>query len=157
MSDWSNLNFSGDWDVQTFKAKCEDQRKIANRWPAYDPRMGTVEEYQWFMGPWHLTFMLETWTKRPMWHGSAACIVQVGTRTVKMGKFKVEEPRDDFLDIRRWEPEHYEQARFILAEVFGPIIRPNDDNQRVQERTGAWGLHHYVLYEGPKFWLKHQN
>jgi hypothetical protein len=67
-----SLDFADRLDIDTFKKKCEDQRKIAKRWPAYDIRMATVEDYAWLLGPWSLRFMLEVWKAPFMWHGSVA-------------------------------------------------------------------------------------
>lgn len=160
-----NLSFIARWDSDKFKAKCRDQRRIAERWPAYDKRMGTVEEYACQLGPWHLVFLLEVWDEPAMWHGSAAILEQIGTQSVKFEQnnwgFKAgtiaEIPQDALLSIQSWVPEHFEQARFILAEVFGPILRPGDDHQQAEETTGLWALHWRVKYEGEKTWIKNQN
>ena len=146
----SNLDFADRYDIRRFKKRCEDQRRIAEKWPAYDPRMGMVEEYRWRLGPWAVCFMLETW-KRPTWHGSAAILEEIAQQTVvpsKWGSALVEIPQDALLATASWVPEHYEQARFILAEVFGPILRPGDDQQEALETVGLWGLHWHLKYEG---------
>lgn len=155
----NNLNFSDRMDVRRFKKKCEDQRRIAEKWPAYDRRMAAVEEYCWTMGPWRLIFMLETWSK-PVWHGSASVQEEIGTQTIvqsKWGSEAVEIPQDALLATQSWHPEHFEQARFILAEVFGPILRPGDDHQRALETVGLMALHHQVPYEGERYWIRNQH
>jgi len=150
----SNLDFSDRPDIRRFKRKCEEQRKLAERYPAYDSRMGMVEEYGWRLGPWSLRFCLETW-KRPVWHGSAAIFEEVGAETVvpsKWGSQVVEIPQDALLATTSWVPEHYQQARFILAQIFGPILRPGDQQQGALETVALWGLHWHVKHEGG---LKH--
>lgn len=153
-----NLNFIAKWDIETFKAKCADQRKIAQRYPAYDRRMGTVQEFHWRLGPWSLMFMLEVWKKPYHWHGSAAIMEQIGYETVTgtLG-MKYEVPQDALLATKEWIDEHYEQARFILGEVFGDILRPGDKHQPATEYIGLTAMHWLVPYEGKKTWLTHQN
>lgn len=155
----SNLDFADRWDIERFRKKCVDQRKIAQRWPAYDRRMASVEEYGWRLGPWTVRFMLETW-KKPVWHGSAAVIEQVGYQTVvpsKWGSELIEIPQDALLATKSWEPEHFQQARYILAEVFGPILRPGDKTQEALETLALWAMHWHVPYEGPQTWQNEQH
>jgi hypothetical protein len=154
----NNLNFANKFDVARFKAKCEDQRRIATKWPAYDARMAGVDVFGWLLGPWSLRFMLEVWQKPFVWHGSAAILEQIGytTETGKLG-MKYEVPQDAMLSTSSWVEEHKEQARFILAEIFGEILRPNDKFQPANETIGLLCMHWHVLYEGKKYWLSRQN
>jgi hypothetical protein len=153
MSDRSNLNFVAKWDIQAFKAKCADQRKIALEWPAFDRRMGACEEFHWTMGPWSLTFCLEIWRDKPTWHGSAAVVEEIGYETVtgNLG-MKYEVPKDALLSTSSWTNVHKEQARFVLAEVFGDILRPGDKFQPANEVLGLWAMHHLVPYQGEPVW-----
>ena len=152
----TNLDFVARWDLDRFKKKCEDQRKLAEKWPAYDKRMAFVEDYRWQMGPWALAFMLETWGKEPVWHGSAAVVELVGHTTVDH-KLRMEVPQEALLATTSWDPEHFRQARYILAEVFGPILRPGDKHQPALETKALWALHHHVKHEGERTWLKLQH
>ena len=152
-----NLDFADRLDIDTFKAKCRDQREIARRWPAYDPRMVGVEEFGWRLGPWSLRFALEIWGE-PRWHGSAAVLEEIGSETLDIGNgAKVDVPQDALLAVSSWSPEHFEQARFILAETFGPILRPHDKFQPALETMGLWCMHWQIPYEGARFWKKQQN
>jgi hypothetical protein len=153
----TGLDFIAKWDIESFKKKCAKQRGIAQRFPAYDRNMVLIDEYRWKMGPWHLMFMLETWNKRrQVWHGSAAVLELIGHTPVEDVpeqrdlKYKLEVPQEAWLATCSWEPEHFEQARYILAEVFGPILRPGDDHQQALETTGLWSLHHHLKYEGSR-------
>lgn len=156
-SQWSNLNFRSKRDLSTWKDKCAEQRKIAKQWPAYDKRMITCEEYQFAIGPWHLVFCLEIFSK-PAWVGSASIQEEVAYETVTGAhgeKFEV--PQDALLAVSSWHSEHFEQARFILAEVFGDILRPGDKHQPALEKRGLMTLQWVVPYEGERFWLKNMN
>lgn len=152
-----SLDFADRADIRRWKKTCEDHRKIAERWPAYDRRMINVEEYKMELGPWRLVFCLEIWNK-PMWHGSASIQEQIAYETVTgpSGE-KLEVPQDALLAISSWVPEHYEQARFILAEMFGPILRSGDKHQPAQEFIGLFTLQWRVPYEGEPKWKNRQN
>lgn len=151
----TNLDFADRYDLERFKKICADMRAIAKRYPAYDGRMCDVEEYGRTIGPWSVRFTLEVFAT-PIWHGSAAIIEQIGyqTETGTLG-MKYEVPQDALLSVSSWHPEHHEQARYILAEIFGDILRPADDHQPAKEHIGLWCMHWQVPYEGDKFWLKH--
>ena len=161
-SDYSNLNFVAKWDLDNWRERVESQRKIALQWPAYDKRMSAVEEYGFKLGPWSLRLVLEIWKKPYVWHASAAIFEQVAYETVAfdqgpMKGAKVEVPQDALLAVSSWVPEHVEQARFILGEVLGPILRPGDEHQRAEEFFGLWAMHHRVRYEGEEVWRKQQH
>ena len=151
----SDLSFVDQWDIARFKKKCVDQRRIAEQWPAYDRNMALVDEYRWRLGPWALSFMLEVWAE-PVWHGSAAILETIGYTTVDP-KWRTEIPQDALLSINSWVPEHFEQARFILAEIFGPILKPGDQHQPALETKGVMALHWHVKYEGNRPWRKYQS
>jgi hypothetical protein len=143
----TGLDFAGSWDIQAFRRKCAKQRKLATRYPAYDKNMAFVEEYRWRMGPWSLCFQLESWRQPAVWHGSAAVMEQIGYETLDL-EGRIEVPQDALLATSSWSPEHFEQARYILATIFGPLIRPGDDHQDALESTGLWALHVHLKYEG---------
>jgi hypothetical protein len=152
-----SLDFSNRLDIDTFKKKCREQREIARKYPAYDRRMATCEDYSWKLGPWSLTFCLEVWREPLVWHGSAAIIEQIGYQSVEWGKTRAEIPQDALLSTSSWVEDHREQARFILGEIMGDILRPGDDRQRALEILGLWAMHHIVEFQGEKTWLKNQN
>ncbi len=161
-SDYSNLNFFNGADVSRWKEQCEEQRKVALTYPAYDVKMGSVEEYGWKLGPWSLRLVLEIWKRPYMWHGSAACIEHIGYETVtadegmyKGAKFEI--PQDALLATRSWEPEHLQQARYILGELFGSILTPGDKHQLVQETLGLWAMHWRTKYIGKETWKEKQH
>lgn len=161
-SSYNNLNFHGRADRRRFERICEDQRRIALRYPAYDRRMSGVEEYGTKIGPWSLRLLLETWTKPYWWHASAACFHQVGYETVPfdlgpLAGARVEVPQDALIAVQSWEPEHYEQARYIMAQLLGPYLKPGDKFQPAEERRGLWALHWKVRFEGPETWKNQQN
>jgi hypothetical protein len=152
------LNFWDQKDIGKWKERCAEQRKIAETYPAYDLRMSSVDEYGWTLGPWSLRLVLEIWQKPFMWHASAAIVEQIGYESVTLNsRQKVELPQDALLSVSAWVPEHYEQARFVLAEMLGPALRPNDDSQRAEEYLGLWAMHHRVKYEGDRPWRKLQH
>jgi len=154
-SSYSNLNFSNRADIKRWKHKCEEQRRIALKWPAFDKRMLTCEEYHFSIGPWQLVFCLEIFDK-PMWVGSASIQEQIAyeTYTGEHGE-RFEVPQDALLSVSSWVPEHFEQARYILAEVFGDILRPGDKFQPAKETEGLFTFQWRVPYEGEHFWKKH--
>lgn len=142
----SNLDFVANWDLEGFKRQCVEQRALALRYPAYDKGMAQVEEYHWRLGDWSLGFMLETWGD-PLWHGSAA-VLDVPYKTDPTLRLEVPKPQPLFIDD--WDADHFAQARFLLAEMFGPIIRPGDNSQRAQEALGALAMHWYVRHDYPE-------
>lgn len=161
-SDYANLNFHNRADIRRWQKLCEDQRRIALKWPAYDPRMSGVEEYGFRLGPWSLRLLLEIWAKSYWWHASAACIHQVGYETVPfdsgpLAGSRVEVPQDALIAVQSWEPEHFEQARYLMAEMVGPYLKAGDKFQPAEERRGLWALHWKIKYEGEESWRKHQN
>lgn len=152
-----SLDFWDSRDLSSWKKMAEDHRSIARRWPAYDKRMCMVEDYWFKLGPWRVCFLLEIWDK-PLWVGSISIQEQIGYETVELeNKQKIEVPQDALLAVSSWSPEHFEQARFILGEVFGNILRPGDQHQPALEFRGLMTFEWRVPYEGVKFWLKHQN
>jgi hypothetical protein len=153
----SNLDFQDKADIATWRERAAEHRAIAEKWPAYDKRMVTVTDYRFELGPWHVTFILEIW-KEPVWVGSVSIQEQIGFETIKIQHgHKIEIPKEALLAISSWSPEHFEQARFILGEVFGPILRPGDDHQPALEFKGLMTLQWRVPYEGEKPWRKNQN
>lgn len=161
-SQFSNLSFWDRADRRRWKVACEDARRIAKQWPAYHPRMIMVEEYQRRLGPWRTIFCLETYLPRPCWTGSASILEQVAERRIVIpsGRLKggyFDAPDDDYLMVKQWEPQHFEQARFLLAELFGELIRPGDNNQRCEESQSDHLLVWRVPFEGPKYWMERQN
>lgn len=145
----TNLSFLDKYDLARFMTICEDMRKVAGTWPAFDEAMKFVEDYRRKIGPWIITFYLKIWDDKPMWVGKANVIEQVGWRTEEgdMG-VKFEVPQDGFLMLESWEPEHFDQARYILSSVFGPILRPGDEHQPAAETKGPFCLWWEVPYEG---------
>jgi len=151
------LDFVARWDIANWKRMCADHRAIAERWPAYDKRMVGVEDYWFKLGPWRICFMLEIWDK-PLWVGSVSIQEQIGYESVGLENGgRIEVPQDAMLAISSWVPEHFEQARFILGELFGPILRPGDDHQPAMEFQGLMTFQHRVPYEGPHFWKTKQH
>lgn len=150
------LDFVAQWDLSNWKKMAEDHRRIAATYPAFDRQMvSCVEDYYFKLGPWRVGFMLEVWSK-PVWVGSTSIQEQIGYETVELNnKQKIEVPQDALLSITSWTPEHFEQARFILAGVFGPILRPGDDHQPALEYRGLMTFQWRVPFEGEKHWLKH--
>ncbi len=148
------LDFLDKHDLGNWRQMCADHRAIAERWPAYDRRMVSVEDYWFKLGPWRIGFCLEIWNK-PIWVGSVSIQEQIGYETVELNnKARIEVPQDALLSISSWVPEHFEQARFILGELFGPILRPNDPHQAALEFSGLMTFQWRVPYEGDKRWLK---
>jgi hypothetical protein len=152
-----SLDFLDSMDLSRWKEMAMDHRKIAAAYPCYDRRMISVEDYWFKLGPWRIGFCLEIWSL-PMWVGSASIQEQIGYETIELeGKGKIEVPQDALLSISSWTPEHFEQARFILGETFGPILRPGDDHQQALEYRGLFTLQHRVKYEGDMPWKRHQH
>lgn len=161
-SEYSNLNFVAKWDIANWRQKCEEQRKVALQWPAYDPRMSAVEEYGWKIGPWSVRLCLEIWKKPYVWHASAAIFEHIAYETVAFDKgpmagAKVEVPQDALLAVSSWVEEHHEQARFLMGEMLGPYLTPGDKHQPAQEFDGLWCKHWSVRYDGPETWKRNQN
>jgi hypothetical protein len=161
-SQYSNLNFHNRADLRRWKKQCEHHRHISQTWPAYDPRMSGVEEYGWKLGPWSLRLVLEIWNKPYWWHASAAILEEVGRETVPFDRgplagSKAEVPQDALLAVSSWHPEHFEQARYIMAEMLGPELKAGDKFQSAEERRGLWALHWRVQYQGKETWIKQQH
>lgn len=152
------LDFIAKWDVDTWKERCADQRKIAERYPAYDVKMVDCEEYGWKLGPWSLRLTLEIWQKPFVWHASAAIVEQIGWQTVGGSPEKpMEVPEEALLATSSWIDDHRDQARFILGEMMSGILRAGDKHQPAREFVGLWAMHHTVNYEGDRPWTKRQS
>lgn len=150
------LDFLDGGDIANWKQMAEDHRKIAEEYPAFSRAMVNVEDYWFKLGPWRIGFMLEIWSA-PMWVGSASIQEQIAFETVEMENGqKIEVPQDALLAVSSWTPEHFEQARFILGEVFGPILRPADDHQPALEFRGLMTMQWRVPFEGEKTWIRRQ-
>jgi hypothetical protein len=137
-----NLDFVADWDLDAFKKDCENHRVLAKFSPVVDKNMVLWPEYHWRLGRWHLAFMKEVW-RRPVWHGSVTVFDEVGHRLVDV-KRRLEVPHDEWLTTTDWEPKHLDQARFLLAQMFGPILRPNDKHQPALETRAFKALHWHI-------------
>ena len=161
-SQYSNLNFVDKCDLANWKERCADQRKIAESWPAYDPRMIMCEDYYWKIGPWSVGLVLWIWQKPFMWDASATIAEHIGYETVAMDQgmykgAKVEVPQDAMLAVSSWHPEHHEQARFLLNEILGPILRPGDKLQQATEVDTLFSKQALVRYEGDQPWKRKQH
>lgn len=69
----------------------------------------------------------------------------------------MEIPQDALLAVKSWHPEHFEQARFLMAEMLGPYLTSGDKHQPAEEHEGLWALHHRVRYDGPSTWKGKQH
>ncbi len=161
-STYSNLNFSDKYDLEKWQLRCAEQRAVAQQWPAYDRRMSSVDEYGFKIGPWSLRLVLEIWRKPYIWHSSAAIFEQIGYESVNIDKgfyagSKVEVPQDALLAVTSWVPEHFEQARYLMAEALGPELKAGDKFQAAEEHQGLWALHWNVKYQGPERWKRKQH
>ena len=157
-SSYSNLNFSNRADIKRWKHKCEEQRRIALKWPAYQREMCDVEEYGWMLGPWSLRLVLEIFRKPYMWHASVAILEHIAYESVQGANGeRFEVPQDALLSRTSWHPEHTEQADFILNGIFGDLIRANDNSQQVLIYDGLWARHFLTKYEGAETWRKTQH
>lgn len=160
-SEFSNLNFVDKFDLANWREKCADQRKIALTCPAFDPRMSSVQEYGFKIGPWSLRLVLEIWKRPYLWHASAAIVEHVSYETIAVDEgiykgLKVEVPQDALLAVSSWVDEHFQQARFLMAEMMGEYLRPGDKHQPAEEHVGLWALHWRIPFDGPKTWKKRQ-
>lgn len=161
-SQYSNLNFYDRADRRRWARICHDQRRIAKKWPAYHWRMAMCQDYYRQLGPWRMQFMLVTFTFKPEWRGSVLLFEETAYKSVVLAKgplvgSKVEMPQDEPLPLKDWDNEHWEQARFILSELFSDIIRPGDNNQRCLEVSQPMTLVWVVPYEGPQYWMEMQH
>lgn len=107
--------------------------------------MSSVEEYFWRLGDWSLAFLLETWRK-PTWHASAAAL-EVPYKLDSILRFEVPKPR--MLYVKNWDPDHFEQAEYLLAEMMGPLLRAGDRQQRAMAKRGDVALHWYLRCDRP--------
>jgi hypothetical protein len=157
-SAYSNLNFHNRADIKRWKHQCAEQRRIALTWPAYDRGMLMVEEYGWKLGPWSLRLVLEIWQKPYFWHASAACFEQIAFETVTgPNGERFEVPQDALLKRDSWEPEHVEQADFILNEILGEFTRADDNSQQILIFDGLWARHMKLKFEGEETWKTKQH
>ena len=160
-SSYSNLNFLDRADRRRWAKACEDARKVARTWPAYNVKMILCQEYARYLGPWRIIFCLQTFMPKPSWMGSASIVEHVADKRIVIpdGKYKggyFDAPDDEYLPLKQWEKEHFEQAEFLLAEMFGELIRPGDNSQRCDRAELDHVLLWAVPYEGPQYWLQAQ-
>ena len=55
-------------------------------------------------------------------------------------------PKPRILFTRDWDRDHKAQARFLLAEMFGPILKPGDKYQQADETLDDLEMHWTVSY-----------
>lgn len=157
-SDYQNLSFHNRADIKRWRDICAEQRRVALRWPAYDPRMSSIEEYGFRLGPWSLRLVLEIWKKPYLWHASAACIHHIGYETFHGERGETFEiPKDELIERAKWLPEHVEQADFLLNGIIGDLIRAEDNSQQVSIYDALYARHLTLKYEGEELWRTKQH
>lgn len=130
---------------QEWKAKCQQQRTIARFAPCYTPVACLDPCYRWSReGRWHLSLTLETWCAPPVWHATAALLEDLKHSDNEWGM-----PEQGLLATQVWDTEQQEQARHLLADAMGEILRPNDESQQAEEIKGLFCLHWRIFVDMP--------
>ncbi len=130
---------------QQWKAECAQHRIIAQLAPCYTPIACVHPRYRWSWGErWHLTLTLETWSDPPVWHTTAALLEDLIGSENEWGM-----PEQGLLATQAWDVTQWEEARHLLADALGEILRPNDDSQEAEEIKGLFGLHWRIKADAP--------
>ena len=130
---------------QEWKAHCARQRDIARFAPCYAPIQCVHPRYRWTReGRWHLTFTLETWCAPPVWHATVVLLEDLKGTENKWGM-----PEQGLLATSVWDIAQWDEARHLLADAMGEILRPNDDSQQAEEVVGLFGTHWRIVADAP--------
>lgn len=125
---------------EEWRQVCKAQRQMAQAFPCYVPLMVFEDRFQWqYTDRWVIKFVLETWCAPARWHGSIVLFEDVPNTENQYGL-----PQKAHLPPSQWTPEHFQEARALLADVFGPILRPGDNSQKALDYTGPDCLHWVV-------------
>lgn len=140
-------------DREVWPKLCERLRAIARQNPSMSPDDALRTQHSQKVGPYNIWFSLELWPRTPVWHGSVSILEKIGEQDVKLAlggeESVVQVPEEGILSVSHWTEQHYQAARDLLGDVFGPILRPRDDSQQVLEQKGNFGLHWVLKADVP--------
>lgn len=124
---------------------CQRQRLVARAAPCLTNGDKQLPQYYFRHldtdREWSLSMTLEVSTSGLVWHGCASVLQDVPTG----GPFAAVEQR--LLPLQLWTKEHFTDARAILADLFGELIRPNDNSQEAHELRAWVVLHWFIPYD----------
>lgn len=131
---------------------CKKRREWVLTHPLQHPRMIVLPQYLFkqksFHLPyveWHVRFGLHTWARPPFWEASITMITDYPDTENKFGL-----PDEGTPFFINWTHDQKKEARNMLNDVFGPIIRHADDTQRLYVTEGSTHLLIKCLYEKDK-------
>src|SRR5260221_10131616 len=133
---------------------CSQKREFALTHPLRHEKLIVLPEFHFtqrsFHLPyveWHIRFGLHGWAQPKYWEASITLVTDYPDTENKFG-----EPDKGTPFFINWEPEQKKEARLMLNDVFGDIIRYADDNQRVFVFEGSTHLLLRVIFE-PQYFL----
>ena len=131
--------------------KCEQQRKIAQTALCTHPKLAYLPCYRWQQVSfenqhklWSFCLVLETFTRPYQWHVSISVIADIPSTE---NEFGLPEQGSPFTE--HWSDDDRKEAREMISEVLGSLLRHSDDSQIVMVQQGLSALHFMVAYEGP--------
>lgn len=128
--------------IEHWKRTCKEARGLARRYQCYQPDLIRHPIFRGKVGPYSICFTCNTWETPATYVGSIAVLEQIGWQTGKLWGMPagVEIPQDAMLAVESWSKEHFDAARELLSDLFGDILKPNDDSQRAIENRGLMAL-----------------
>jgi hypothetical protein len=134
-------------DAEALREACATLRKRAKNDPCVNQQQAVSPKYSFKFGPWHLSLTIDLYTEVKAWHGSVACLDQVGEVPVQFpGGMVAYVPQDAILSVHSWDDEHKKQADFLLGELMGSLI--TDAQQQVKVTDGLFARHWETPFKG---------
>lgn len=139
---------------QEWRDACQRQRIIARTClcadaaQSLDPQYTVrhhMEDQEWAVG-----LTLELINFQPVWHGWVSVLQDLPMQRGTWGA-----PERRYLPTHLWQREHFDNARDLLGDVFGPLIRPKDDQQEAHESKGNTSLHWLIPFDAEQEKLFH--
>ena len=127
-------------DAEALRDQLTKLRKYAANNPCHRPIEATDPAHSFKFGPWHISFTLDAWNDKRMWHGSVAVLEQVAEQPTQFPNGLIAYvPVDAMITTQSYSDEHKAQAKFLLGELMGPYIR--EATTPVHEHTGLMAIH----------------
>lgn len=134
-------------DADKLKELCNSARKAAKSHPCLTPIDVGDERFEFRFGSWFCRICVDAFKKPRTWHASASVLEVVGEQPQQLASgIIVNLPQEAMLATESWKPEHFKQARYLLGELFAPLIV--GEKQVVHEQTGLFALHYITEYRG---------
>lgn len=127
-------------DEQALADLCLRARKRAKTDPCFTPNQAADPKFSFRFGPFNCSLTLDAWGPHKQWHGSAACLQEVGTEPVQLQSGIIaQQPVEAIVHVGHWSDDEKKQADFLLGEIMGPFI--TGEKQQVVVTAALFATH----------------